>query len=80
MDTRLPEEDRQIICLEYVLYKTEREVADAFMHHCSLQPSEVGDIVKSFGFRMREKKVSPRHRKNIHINSFNMELLKQKGW
>lgn len=80
MDTRLPEEDRKLICLEYVMYKTTQEVVSVFAQHCKLQTHEVGNIVKSFGFKTRGKKISPDHVKNIHVNSFNMELLKQKGW
>lgn len=80
MNVLLPEEDRKIICLEYVLYKTTTEVAHTFRQHCSLNASEIGGIVTSFGFKMRSQRISPKDRRNIHVNSFNMELLKQKGW
>lgn len=80
MDIRLPEEDRKIIALEYVMYKTSYEVAKIYKKICPITPQEVIRLVSSFGFKTRIQHIRPKDRRNMQINSFNMELLKTKGW
>lgn len=80
MHVFLSDEDKALVALEYIMYKTGPEVCEALKGSFKLFPNDVYRLVKSFGFQTRDVAVSPRHRNNLHINSFNMELLKTKGW